>query len=109
MKVVDEKSFQAEVLESDVPVLVDFWSPWCPPCNSMMPLLEKLSQDYLGVKIVKVNFGENLQLAERFKVMALPTFVFFKKGQVVETLTGAQTESVLKIKLDALTVFKDVL
>ncbi len=96
-----EANFQNEVLGSDIPVLVDFYADWCGPCKMMMPVVEKLAETYDGkIKVGKVNSDENSDLAAKYGIMSIPSFLIFKKGEVVETLTGAMPAEVLAKKLD---------
>ena len=100
-----ESTFDVEVMKSTVPVLVDFWAPWCKPCLTIAPVLEQLAADYEGVaKIVKVNVDENQGLAQRFGVFSIPTLLFFRDGQVVDQLVGALPKEQLAKKLDGLVV-----
>lgn len=95
---VNESTFQAEVLDSEQPVLVDFWATWCAPCRAVAPLMEELAKDNAGrAKVVKVNVDENLKLAHTYKVEYLPTMLVFKKGEVVAQFQGAVSD--LKSKL----------
>ena len=88
---VTDQSFEAEVLQSDVPVIVDFWGEHCAPCRTVSPILRDLATDFAGrVKIVKLNSDENGNTMVRFQVMALPTILAFSGGQVVGQLTGAR-------------------
>ena len=97
-----EANFQNEVLDSDIPVLVDFYADWCGPCKMMMPVVEKLAEKYDGkVKVGKVNSDENQDLAAKYGIMSIPSFLIFKKGTVVETLTGAMPAEVLASTLDS--------
>lgn len=90
---LNETTFDKEALQSDVPVLVDFWAPWCPPCRRMGPVLDELAGELDGkVKIVKVNTEEAGALAARYHVQALPTFLLFKGGQVAAQLVGARSK-----------------
>ena len=87
---VNEKNFESEVVKSDLPVLVDFWATWCGPCQMMGPVVEQLSDELAGkVKFCKVNVDENPELAEKFDVMSIPNFKFFKNGEVVGETLGA--------------------
>ncbi|MDY6821932.1 MAG: thioredoxin [Deferribacterota bacterium] len=94
-QVINEDSFEEEVLKSDTPVLVDFWAEWCGPCKMLTPLLEQLSKDYDGkVKVVKVNVDENQNLAAKYGIMSIPTVIIFDKGNIVEQFIGVQAKSV---------------
>lgn len=91
-----DANFQHEVLHSDIPVLVDFWAPWCQPCKMIAPSLEELSKEMAGkVKIAKLNVDEN-ETAGRYGIMSLPTLVIFKGGQPVKTMIGAQSKENIK-------------
>ncbi len=87
---VTDATFAAEVLQSSLPVLVDFWAPWCGPCRALVPLIDQLAGEYEGkVKIVKMNVDENPSTPGKYNVRAIPTLIFFKGGEVVEQTTGA--------------------
>ena len=91
---VNEGTFESEVLKSELPVLVDFWAPWCGPCQMMGPVVEELSGESEGkVKVCKVNVDENPNLAQQYGVMSIPNFVAFKNGQVVAQAVGAVAKS----------------
>ena len=97
-----DANFQSEVLESDVPVLVDFYADWCGPCKMMAPVIEELSNEYEGkVKIGKLNVDEQPKTAEKYRVMSIPTILIIKNGQTVETIVGAVPKSSLVEKLEA--------
>ena len=85
-----DANFQSEVLNSDQPVLVDFWAPWCGPCQQMAPIIEELAHEYQdkGIKVGKLNVDENGSIANQYKVMSIPTFIVFKGGQVVDQVVG---------------------
>jgi len=92
-----EENFESEVLKSAVPVLVDFWAPWCGPCRSMAPIIDDLAKEFEGkVKVGKVNVDENRNLAGSFGVMSIPTLIFFKEGEKNRQLGGGLVNKKLK-------------
>lgn len=94
--------FQKEVLESDIPVLVDFYADWCGPCKMMSPVLDQLSGELEGkVKIGKVNVDDDPDLASQYKVMSIPNFVLIKNGQVVDQVIGAVPKAQMLAKIQA--------
>ena len=101
MKQVRSNEFKSEVLESKIPVLVDFAAAWCGPCRMMGPVLEQLSAEYEGrVKIVKVDIDESMDLAQEYRIMSVPNMVIFQKGIPVDGVVGAVPPAYLKEKLD---------
>lgn len=94
-------NFEKEVLNSDVPVLVDFWATWCGPCVQQGPIIDALSKELEGkqVKVGKLNVDENPQTAQNFDVLSIPTLIIFKNGEVIETMVGVTSQDVLKQKL----------
>lgn len=92
--ILTRKNFEEEVLKSDIPVLVDFWAPWCGPCKSMMPIVEKIAEENIGkIKVGKVNVDEESELAEKFNIMSIPTFIVFKEGKINKTSVGFQDKT----------------
>ena len=93
---VTDATFDAEVRQSDVPVVVDFWAEWCGPCKMIAPALEELSSEYAGkVKIAKLNIDENPELAAQYGVRSIPTLMLFKDGAVADTKVGAAPKTAL--------------
>ncbi len=100
---IDPKTFDAEVVKSDKPVLVDFWAPWCGPCRMMAPALDEIAAaNGERFKITKLNIEDHPELASRFGVRAVPTLLFFKNGQVREQVVGAIPKNSILAKLEAL-------
>jgi len=98
---ITDSQFEGEVLKSPVPVLVDFWAPWCGPCRMVAPIVEELAEEYEGrVKFVKVNTGVLLDSAIRYGIRSIPTLILFKDGQVVGSIIGFRPKGELKRFLD---------
>jgi thioredoxin 1 len=98
---VTDNTFQAEVLESDQPVLVDFWAPWCGPCRVVGPVLEEIQAERDDLRIVKLNVDENQQTAAAFEVLSIPTMILFKNGQVAKKVIGAYPKKRLESELES--------
>ena len=97
-----DENFEAEVLNSDIPVLVDFYADWCGPCKMMAPIVEQLAEEYDGrIKIGKIDSDENMDMAEEYEVMSIPCFIIFKGGKEVDRVVGGMAKSALAQRLDA--------
>ena len=100
---VSDSTFRQEVINADVPVLVDFWAAWCGPCRMIAPMVEELARDFDGrAKIVKLDVDHNPQVAMQFGIRSIPTLLFFKDGRVVDQLIGASSKRSLADRLEAL-------
>ena len=94
-KKVDTNSFKSDVLDSDKPVVVDFWAEWCGPCKMIAPSLEEISNEMDNIQIAKVNIDENPDIAAQFGIRSIPTLMIFKDGKHADTMVGAQSKSKL--------------
>ena len=100
IKHVTDGDFQAEVLENQHPVLVDFWAPWCGPCRVVAPVLEVIADERDNLRIVKVNIDENQQTAMNYQILAIPTMVLFRDGQEAKRIQGAMPKKRLEAELE---------
>ena len=101
MSDVTDSTFEAEVLKSEIPVLVDFWAPWCGPCKSMLPIVEEVANEYEGkVKVVKVNVDESTEVPQKYGVMSIPSFFVFKDGEAAANFVGVKTKEFIGGELD---------
>ena len=100
-QIFTDANFEQEVLKSEKPVLVDFWAPWCGPCQMMGPIIEELAKETEGkIKIGKMNVDENPATAEKFGIMSIPSVKIYKEGKVIKEFTGVQSKESLKEELD---------
>lgn len=98
---ISEANFEQEVLQSDKPVLVDFWAPWCGPCKALAPVIDELAADFDGrVKVTKVNTDDNVNVAQRYRISGIPSLLVFKNGEVVDQLVGAHQKAALSQMLE---------
>lgn len=98
---ISDQSFDQEVIKSTLPVLVDFWAPWCGPCKMVGPIVEELAKEYEGkLKVVKLNVDDNQDTASKYNIMSIPSLLIFKNGEVVKTMIGAQGKENLKRGID---------
>ena len=94
--VINLNNFEQEVMNSEKKVLVDFWAPWCGPCQMVLPILEEIAAERPDIKVCKINVDENPELAKRFRVMSIPTLLVMEKGEILERSVGAKPkESIL--------------
>ena len=92
---INKNNFQSEVVNSDKPVLLDFWAPWCGPCRMVAPIVEEIARERKDIKVGKVNVDEQPELASRFGVMSIPTLVVMKDGKIVNQAMGARSKNAI--------------
>jgi thioredoxin 1 len=97
---VTDASFQAEVIESETPVLVDFWAPWCGPCRVVAPVLEEIASERDDLRIVKLNVDDNQQTAANFEVLSIPTLILFKNGAAAKRIQPSRSKNQIEAQLE---------
>lgn len=103
MNELNDQSFKEEVIKSEKPILVDFWSPTCPPCIILGPIIEEIAKDFEGkVKVGKLNVMENPETAGKYKIVGIPTIIIFKNGEPIERATGLRSKEVIADKLNSI-------
>ena len=100
---LNDADFSSKVLKSSIPVLVDFWAPWCGPCKSMHPIIDELATQYEGkISFFQMNVDDNSDVPQQFNVMSIPTFILFKNGEAIDTFIGVQSKETVAGKLEVL-------
>jgi len=99
VKVVTADNFQEEVLNSDIPVLVDFWAVWCGPCKMLTPVVHEIAAEHPEIKVCSVNVDDEMELAQKFNIMSIPTLLIFNKGEMVDQMVGLQPKNVIEQKI----------
>ena len=89
---INNHNFQEEVMNSEKKVLIDFWAPWCGPCQMVLPIIEEIAAERSDIKVCKINVDENPELAKRFRVMSIPTLIVMEKGEILNRATGARSK-----------------
>ena len=92
---INANNFQNEVMNSDKPVLLDFWAPWCVPCRMVVPIIEEIASEHADIKVGKINVDEQPELANKFGIMSIPTLVVIKNGKIIQQVSGARPKNAI--------------
>jgi thioredoxin 1 len=99
--VINEQNFEQEVVNSDIPVLLDFWAPWCGPCKMLLPVIDEISKEYDGkIKVGKVNTDENMTLSSKFQITSIPCLIIFKGGKAINKMVGFRPKNDIMKEID---------
>ena len=99
--VINEQNFEQEVVNSDIPVLLDFWAPWCGPCKMLLPVIDEIAKEYDGkIKVGKVNTDENMSLSSKFQITSIPCLIIFKGGKAINKMVGFRPKNAIEQELN---------
>ena len=99
---ITDSNFESQVIKSDVPIVVDFWAPWCGPCKVIAPILTEIAGEYDGkIKVGKLNTDDSQEVAAKYGIMSIPTLLIFKNGEVAEKIVGAQSKQAITARIDS--------